>query len=116
MQLKRNFSEISDDVIGDNQMYGKLPFRIGSGAWTNLLSFSVKNNALKGIVPAAFELMPHLKHLDLSNNELTGLLFSEKKLGGIETCDLAGNLFRWVIVVEGRGLRKYILMMSSDVP
>jgi Leucine-rich repeat (LRR) protein len=60
----------------------------------NVRSIELKNNHLRGYVPANFKAFKHLEHLDVANNEVAGFMTDDVLNPSLKTINMTGNFLR----------------------
>lgn len=63
----------------------------------NVMSIDLKNLGLKGFIPDEIGFLSFLEHLDLSDNELTGIIPSDLRWTPIKELDLSGNQLEGIV-------------------
>jgi len=63
----------------------------------NVISIVLKNLGLKGTIPDAIGFLSYLEHLDLSGNELMGIIPSDLRWTPLKELDLSGNKLEGIV-------------------
>ncbi|CAL4992484.1 unnamed protein product [Urochloa decumbens] len=94
-------NKLQELFLGGNNLTGELPNWIGH-RWPSLLILKLYGNQLKGHVPSEIGMLKNLTELDLSNNNLTGVI-TQEHLAGLTSLigiDLSDNSLKIVVHPE----------------
>ncbi|GJV55538.1 receptor kinase-like protein Xa21 [Tanacetum coccineum] len=101
-----NLSLLLRLYLDSNRLEGKIPSSLGNipstlGACTSLSFLSLEGNLFKGIIPSSFKSLRGVAKLDLSHNNLSGLIPKFLEEFSLERLDLSFNDFEGEVPVLG---------------